>query len=75
MNRNKGLSEEESLKRSHSVKSIANLSLISIISTIILAMLCVSIGLIKELDYAKYIAIASGALFILCLLLFSKFKR
>ena len=58
---------DESLKRSHSVKSNANLSLLSIF--------VISIALIEKLDYALYVAIGSGVLFALLVLGFTRFKR
>ena len=66
---------DESLKRSHSVKSNANLSLLSIISSIVLSIFVISIALIEKLDYALYVAIGSGVLFALLVLGFTRFKR
>ena len=75
MNRN----EQESLKRSHSKSSNAKLTLLCLLSTIALAGAVVFIGALIANYIDKTVAfIGAGAcvgVVVLCLLLFSSFKR
>ena len=71
--------DQESLKRSHSKSSNAKLTLLCLIASISLMGLVVFLGaMIANFIEAKYAYIGAGgcgALTILCLVLFSSFKR